>query len=257
MKSARNPMIDYDHSLNLHTLEGPRAAFPEIFRDGILHSLVDVGCGTGTWLKAAIEAGVKELMGVDGVAIPPGQLLVPSDCFQVRDFTSAWDLGRRFDAVLCLEVAEHLDQRHAGTLVDALTRHSDMIVFSAACPGQPGQHHVNCQWPAYWQQLFNDRGYVCSDDVRWRIWEIEPIEPWYKQNIFIARHAPQEAGKEPRIPPVIHPKMVPWFQDAAAAEAFGEHVQQIEGGRMRLSWYLTAPFWVIGAVCAKLKRKLR
>ena len=249
--------VEYDHSANMHSTTGPIAVVEYLIASLEPKSVLDVGCGEGMWLCNFASRGVADVVGIDGVEVPQERLLFDSSKFRRMDLTQAFVLGRKFDLALCLEVAEHLDQRHAGTLLDTLTCHSDMIVFSAACPGQPGQHHVNCQWPAYWQQLFNERGYVCSDDVRWRIWEIEPIEPWYKQNMFIARRAPQEAGKEPRIPPVIHPKMVPWFQDAAAAEAFGEHVQQIEGGRMRLSWYLTAPFWVIRAVCAKLKRKLR
>jgi hypothetical protein len=246
--------VDYNHSLNIHTLEGPQAAFPEIFRSGIPHSLLDVGCGTGTWLKVAMDCGIEELMGVDGVTIPPEQLLVPGNCFQVRDLTISWDLGRRFDAALCLEVAEHLDESHSGTLLDVLTRHSDIIIFSAACPGQPGQHHVNCQWPAYWQQLFNRRGYVCCDAVRWRIWEMEAVEPWYRQNMFTARHAPDEAGKELRIPAVLHPKIVPSFEAEMAVKVFSAHVEQIQKGRLPLGWYLNVPF---RASWAKLKRKLK
>jgi len=79
--------------------------------------------------------------------------------------TRSWDLKRKFDAVLCLEVAEHLDSAFAPTLIDALIKHGNLIYFSAACPGQTGQHHVNCQWPVYWQQLFNERGFACEDDL--------------------------------------------------------------------------------------------
>ena len=82
------------------------------------------------------------------------------------DLTQEWSLGRRFDAVLCLELAELCEAGHASGLVEGLAAHSDTISFSAACPNQGGQHHVNCQWPDYWQQLFNVRGYGCSDTPR-------------------------------------------------------------------------------------------
>jgi SAM-dependent methyltransferase len=245
-------IVDYEHSKDVYSSVGPQAAFPVLLDIAKPSSLLDVGCGTGTWLKAAMECGIEELMGIDGVAIPPDQLLIPDTCFQVRDLTRSWDLGRRFDAVLCLEVAEHLDESHSGTLLDALTRHSDIIIFSAACPGQTGQHHLNCQWPAYWQQLFNHRGYVCSDAVRWRLWEMEAVEPWYKQNMFTARHAPKDAGEEPRIPAVFHPKIMPLFESEMAGKIFSAHVEQIQKGRMPLGWYLDVPF---RALWAKLKRK--
>jgi ubiquinone/menaquinone biosynthesis C-methylase UbiE len=39
--------IDYEHSQNIHTLNGPQAALPVLFADNKPTSLLDVGCGTG------------------------------------------------------------------------------------------------------------------------------------------------------------------------------------------------------------------
>ena len=109
----------------------------------------------------------------------------------------------------CLEVGEHLPPESAGTLVRSLCTHSDRIFFSAAAPQQLGEHHINCQWPEYWQALFNEHGYSCHDEVRFRMWRDTGIEPWYRQNMFLARKAPEVAGHEPRIPALIHPDMEP------------------------------------------------
>jgi hypothetical protein len=245
--------IPYVHALNRHTREGPKAALAVLFADKIPASLLDVGCGTGTWLQAAADKGVADYMGVDGVQAPADQLLIPPDRFRVQDFTQPWDLGRRFEAALCLEVAEHLDESHAGTLIDTLTRHSDFIVFSAACPGQHGQHHVNCQWPAYWQNLFNQRGYACDDAVRWKIWNEQTVEPWYRQNLFVARRAPSEAGQESRLCAVLHPEILEGMQLLLANRVRDEYAERIEQGQMSLGWYLGLPLW---AVWAKIRRKL-
>ena len=241
-------MINYDHSCNIHSVEGPRAAFPAIFRNAIPSSLLDVGCGTGTWLRAAMECGVQDIIGVDGVAVPSEHLLVPGTCFLVRDLTRQWDLGRRFDAALCLEVAEHIDESHAEALLETLTRHSDIIIFSAACPGQEGQHHVNCQWPAYWQKLFNERSYACSDELRWQIWDEARIEPWYRQNIFIARRDTVSSGNEPRIKAVLHPEMLPSILTGNA-----HYLRKIDDGSMTARWYLETP---VRALSEKLKKHL-
>jgi SAM-dependent methyltransferase len=242
--------IDYVHAENVHTLEGPRAALPFLFPERRPSSLLDVGCGTGTWLKAALESGIAEIMGVDGIDLPADQLLIPRERFRHQDLTKEWDLKRRFDAALCLEVAEHLDPGQDDNLLDALTRHADTIVFSAACPGQPGQHHVNCQWPAHWQQRFNERGYVCDDSVRWRIWDDGRIEAWYRQNIFMARKNAALAGKEPRIKAVLHPGLR--MPAAPKPEhCFEEHVLQIERGRMPVGWYLRVP---AQAIARKIRR---
>ncbi|HTA30980.1 MAG TPA: methyltransferase domain-containing protein, partial [Candidatus Cybelea sp.] len=171
-------------------------------------SLIDVGCGTGTWIKTAMELGVKDILGLDGVNVPPQELLIPQQHVVIQDFTQDWDLGRRFDLALCLEVGEHLDQIFASRLVRNLARHSDTVMFSAACPGQVGEHHVNCQWPAYWQKLFNDEGFFCEDSLRWKIWNDGRIEPWYRQNIFLALRDANRAGREERLRPVIHPEFL-------------------------------------------------
>ena len=242
--------IDYDHSRNLHSREGPRSVFHRLLRDGLPSSVLDVGCGTGTWLRAALDCGLTDVLGIDGASIPAEQLLVQPDQILQKDLTTAVDLGRKFALVLCLEVAEHLEECHSGTLLDTLTRHSDCIVFSAACPGQPGQHHVNCKWPAWWQQGFNERGYVCDDAIRWRLWDETRLEPWYRQNIFRARKDPGSASREPRLNPAIHPEMLPFLiTEACMAEA----LKNVDSGSMPPSWYIVSP---ARAFVSKARRKL-
>lgn len=219
--------IDYDHDKNLYTLESPRRALPILFPAQFPRTVLDVGCGTGTWLRIAMNLGAQEVFGVDGVPIAPESLLFDPQFFKAWDLTTPLDLHRRFDAVLCLEVAEHLDATFAPTLIDTLTRHSDCVVFSAACPDQPGQHHVNCRWPDYWQDLFNQRGYACDDKVRWQIWKQPGIEPWYRQNMFLATRRPDLAGREPRILPVIHPDMAKLQLQAMPVTLFSERLKHL------------------------------
>src|SRR5262245_54459582 len=162
--------IDYDHGQNRHTLEGAADALFSILGSNIPRSLLDVGCGTGTWLRAASDLGVAEVFGVDGI-VPEASLHISKDLVSQQDLSKTFNLARRFDVALCLEVAEHLPEEAADSLITSIVAHSDMVLFSAACPGQPGQHHINCQWPIYWQDLFNQRGYACDDSVRWKIWD--------------------------------------------------------------------------------------
>ena len=231
--------IEYNHSQNLHTDSGPQVALPILIGNEKPLSMLDVGCGTGTWLKAAMDLGISDVFGVDGVEIPADKLHIPAEKIKLQDLTRPWNLNRRFDAVLCLEVAEHLDGVFAPILVDALIEHADRIYFSAACPGQPGQHHVNCQWPGYWQRLFNERGFVCKDTIRWLIWDNPRIEPWYRQNIFLARRDGASAGLEPRIKAILHPEMLPY--SLPEYERFNSHVKRIEDGHMNIMWYLKTP----------------
>ena len=170
--------------------------------------MLDVGAGTGNWLYAARREGIQDVLGLDGAADDRG-VWVDSTVIRTVDLRSPFDLGRRFDAAICLEVAEHLPQEAARTLISSICSHADLIFFSAAAPGQHGEAHLNCQWPAYWQALFNEFGYVGHDDLRGLMWNDSHIEPWYRQNVFSVVRDPAGAGKEPRIRSLIHPDMIP------------------------------------------------
>lgn len=242
--------IDYSHEINrdLHTVDGAVEAL-SILLPSPPGSLLDVGCGTGTWLQAALSLGVRNVRGIEGLDLPQDMLFVPKSLIERRDLNRLVDLGERFDLVLCLEAAEHIEPENADTLIDTITGHGDLILFAAAAPGQAGTHHVNCQWPEYWQEKFNARGYVCDDEPRWKMWDQLKIEPWYRQNLFRATKDPPKAGTEPRIKRVINPDALSCFSETF----FPLHKQRIEEGGLRWPWYLSAP---IKAARAKLRQRL-
>lgn len=200
-------------------------------------SLLDVGAGTGSWLAAARAHGVPDVIGVDGVKVDESLLCVPRDLIKIHDLREPFRLGRRFDAAICLEVAEHLPEASAQTLIESICAHTDFIFFSAAAPGQDGENHINCQPPSYWQERFNSCGFVCSDELRARIWSEEAIEPWYRQNLFVVRRVPGKAGREPRIRHLIHPDMVPSMDFSQSPR--GRRLAQVESGDAGTRYYLT------------------
>jgi SAM-dependent methyltransferase len=228
--------VDYELAANTHTYAGAHAALSILFPDTKPISILDVGCGPGAWLRAGINLGIQDAVGIDGLDLEADQLLVPKAMVLVHDLRKPFDLGRMFDLALCLEVAEHLPVDVAGDLVRSVTRHANLVLFGAACPGQRGQHHINCQWPAYWQSNFNQAGFACDDAARWKIWDDERIEPWHRQNIFWARNDPSVAGREPRIKSIVHPGMIP---SVASRFFIDKLMNQIETGSEPISWYLT------------------
>lgn len=148
-------------------------------------SVVDIGCGTGIWLKAFSEKGVKGIYGYDGAWVKEGMLVIPKDRFEARDLERPIDKICRADLAVCLEVAEHLPRDKAHILVDNLVNASPVVLFSAAIPMQGGSHHVNEQWPDYWEALFSKRGYVPVDCIRRHVWNDPKVSFFYAQNIFI------------------------------------------------------------------------
>jgi SAM-dependent methyltransferase len=178
-------------------------------------SVLDVGCGVGPWIQAWMQLGVNDAVGVDGPYVSGEQLLMPAQNYLAADLTKPLDLGRRFDLVSCLEVAEHLDAVHAVTLVDSLTRHGDAVLFSAAIPGQPGTHHVNCAWPSHWVELFGEKGLQVLDVLRGTLWDDERVGWCYRQNLLLflsperRRSLSLEATGRPPLPlNVVHPGLL-------------------------------------------------
>ena len=156
-------------------------------KDAILlrppESVLDVGCGPGSWVAVWLTLGVSDVLGLDrfdrGVPNAFAQHLASVD------LTEPIHLGRRFDLAQCLEVAEHLHERHADTLVESICAHSDVVVFGAASPGQGGDHHVNEQPASYWREKFADRGYDAYDALRPLLAPMKHVEPWYRYNTLV------------------------------------------------------------------------
>jgi SAM-dependent methyltransferase len=148
-------------------------------------SVLDVGCGRGVWVDEWRRSGVEDAVGADGTYVSTDRLLIPKEQFVVLDLSQTFCLDRRFDLVQSLEVAEHIPVSQAEVFVDNLIAHSDVILFSAAVPGQGGEFHVNEQSYEYWREAFARRGFEVFDCVRPNIARIGAISPWYRYNTFL------------------------------------------------------------------------
>ena len=180
-------------------------------------SVIDVGCGTGEWLSVFRENGVEDIWGIDGPYVDQNQLEIPAGRFIPADLEQPFRMERRFDLVVSLEVAEHLSKRSAETFVGSLIELGSVILFSAAIPSQGGENHLNEQWPEYWTELFNSKGFVVVDALRRRVWNNEKVQWWYAQNtlIFVAqeqlRNYPLLSREyevyDASALPIVHPKL--------------------------------------------------
>lgn len=185
-------MYIYDGSFQTMAAVGSADAARHIV--GILQSVLsvtsvlDVGCARGTWLRAWRDSGVDDIVGVDGAYVDATRLDIPVACFQIHDLADPLAITRRFDLAQSLEVAEHLPKARAAGFVADLVALAPVVLFSAAPPGQGGEHHVNEQEPEWWRRLFAAHGYVAIDCVRPLLSRQPGIPAWYRYNLILYVH---------------------------------------------------------------------
>jgi SAM-dependent methyltransferase len=132
-------------------------------------SVIDIGCGPGIYLLPFKAAGAK-VHGIDACSIG-------GECLDKGEF-ERWDLrfpyapkdGKKYDLAICMEVAEHLERHWAERLIYTVTDCADMVLWSAAVPGQGGSYHVNEQPVEFWMEMFKrEKGFIphpLQDEMR-------------------------------------------------------------------------------------------
>lgn len=191
-----------------------------------INSVIDVGCGVGTWLRAwsdlkcvnndihtggggntpleskmqdSIKKDSREIkiFGIDGNDVDSSLFYIDKKYYKQVDLTQDFKEilkqiekasgQKKFDLLQSLEVAEHLHAEFAKNFIALLTSLSDIILFSAAIPYQEGTNHFNEQPPSYWANIFKEHDFVCFD-FRDKVWENKNIGSWYRQNILLFTH---------------------------------------------------------------------
>lgn len=121
-------------------------------------SVYDLGCGIGGYLDGFSQCGCK-IAGSDLMY----RIARRSMCYRVRRRTNAFDASTpietndKYDLVMSIEVAEHLDAKYAEIFCNNLVKLAkNRILLSAARPGQRGNGHINCKPKQYWIDIITN-----------------------------------------------------------------------------------------------------
>ena len=124
------------------------------------NSVVDFGCGIGSYLQAANECGVGTIKGYDIGKADSAVEFISEKIQRIISFNT--DITKKvytehYDITLCVEVAEHVEPAQSMKLVENLTNSTSpegICIFTAAPPGQEGNGHINCRPKNEWVEMF-------------------------------------------------------------------------------------------------------
>ncbi|MFA5894322.1 MAG: methyltransferase domain-containing protein [Candidatus Shapirobacteria bacterium] len=152
------------------------------------NSVIDFGCGTGDIIKPFEKHNIK-ILGIDGSKSNFKYRKINSKNFKIFDLRNVYHSTSKFDLCLCLEVAEHVEEKFSTNLIQSLTESSDTIIFTAATPGQTGHDHVNLKSKKWWEQKFKNKGFHYDKkltlNLKDKMKQINGIQYWYIDNIQI------------------------------------------------------------------------
>lgn len=163
--------------------------FPEktlqfVLRTTGAKTALDVGCGTGKTLDYLLAHGVH-VTGLEGSALARDNAAHP-DRIILHNLQEGWKGPKPFDLVWTFEVVEHIHPDYINELMRTLTENGNLVVMSAARPGQGGAGHFNEQEPAYWIEQFSKRGFKLDPEFTDGIKKVGDI---FHENMLVFRKA--------------------------------------------------------------------
>lgn len=169
MDQAENPSKDPHDQAFFEQMRGCRDNYRKLADAihavvGTQESCLDIGCGIGLQTARLKELGWQQTIGAEFSPfaiemIEPGVTVVPFDLTLTNHV-----LGEPVACVICTETAEHIPEQYSLAIVDNVARQArDVIVWSAAAPGQEWEGHINLQYPDYWLTRFRAHGWVLDE----------------------------------------------------------------------------------------------
>lgn len=119
--------------------------------------VLDVGCAKGFLVEHLRDLGI-DAFGIDNSEYAISE--VRGDIKEFCQIRSSLDpITEKYDLVTCIEVAEHLHEHDAETLIKNLCSCTDQVIFSSTPLDYAEESHINIQPREYWVEQFARNGF--------------------------------------------------------------------------------------------------
>lgn len=180
---------DFTYNLSDHANRNKAAHFDWPLLHAVLEkyrpeSLTDLGAGAGWYCRAAADAGVRFVFGIEKT---PEINRISEFPVMVADLATHEfhpPEGHQFDLALCLEVAQYIAEERVDNLLANCCRASSRIIWSAAHPGQPCPGGVTFLPEAHWACRFRARQYEVNMNATGELRAAARL-PWLKENLLV------------------------------------------------------------------------
>lgn len=131
-------------------------------------SVIDFGCGIGSYLESAYIKGLRKLKGFD-IGGEHAKKFTPAFLQEFIEYVDCTIPIKttKYDVVISFETAEHIEPSGSDVFIQNLANACELdtglILFTGAPPEQDGCGHINGQYKDFWLAKFEEN--QCYQDV--------------------------------------------------------------------------------------------